>query len=219
MKTQSKQTNPTARRSSRTAFVAALATALAFALPAAAEDSASGSALFRKGSKHVALVAGYGVGFRFANPSFNKELRDVGMINVIPRVGFGISDPVGVDSWYHGNVEILLEGAFLWNTSPHSGFGGGGGTTLRYNFLSWDRFVPYIDANGGLIGMDFELENQSDGFNFNVGAGAGAHWFLTDRTAFTTEVRWQHISNARTKLPNNGINDVLFLGGFSYFWD
>lgn len=185
------------------------------------DDGLAGRELFRRGSKQVALLGGYGDGFRWGsarNADYNRELRDVGIVNVIPRLGFGLTDPIG-DSWYRGNVETLLEGAFLINTDPRSGFAGGGGTSLRYNFLQWDRVVPFVDANLGLLDLDFDVESQSDGFNFNVGAGVGSHWFVSDRTAVTTEVRWQHISNARTKLPNNGINDVLYLLGVSYFWD
>ena len=47
--------------------------------------------------------------------------------------------------------------------------------------------------------------------------GTGAHWFVSDRTAISTEVRWQHISNMNIETPNDGINDVLFLLGVSYF--
>ena len=50
-----------------------------------------------------------------------------------------------------------------------------------------------------------------------VGFGTGAHWFVGQRTAITTEVRWQHISNMNTRLPNDGINDAEFLLGTSYF--
>jgi hypothetical protein len=115
-------------------------------------------------------------------------------------------------------VELLVEGALLFDTEPEFGFAGGIGSTLRYNFLPWRRVVPFVDANFGLLGLDFDLSRQSDGFNFNVGAGSGSHWLVGERTTITTEVRWQHISNMNTKLPNDGINDVLFLIGFTRFF-
>jgi len=111
----------------------------------------------------------------------------------------------------------VFEGALLFNTAPNSGFAGGAGSTLRYNFLPWSRIVPFVDANFGIVGLDFDLSRQSDGFNFNVGFGTGAHWFVGQHTAITTEVRWQHISNMNTRLPNDGINDAEFLLGTSYF--
>jgi len=202
--------------------------ALALALACAATPWQAGAeeppqpdhrALFHRGGMQVALLAGYGVGFRAGsekNRRISAELGDVGIAQVIPRFGVGITDPLWGDSWIRGNVEILFEGALLFNTSPHFGFAGGVGSTLRYNFLPWRRVVPYIDANFGVLGLDFDLERQSDGFNFNVGFGTGSHWFVGERFSIVTEVRWQHISNADTSQPNDGINDVLFLIGLSY---
>ncbi|MEA3412378.1 MAG: acyloxyacyl hydrolase [Pseudomonadota bacterium] len=136
---------------------------------------------------------------------------------IVPRLGISATDPLFGDSWYRGNVEFLYEGAFIWNTEPNSGFAAGAGTTLRYNFLKHERVVPFLDANFGIVNLDFDLDLQSDGFNFNVGFGTGAHWFVSRDTAISTEVRWQHISNKNTQFPNNGINAALFLLGVSYF--
>ncbi len=185
-------------------------------------DASSGNTHFRSGSKQVALLAGYGVAFRMGSKSnrrISRELADVDLVNIVPRLGFGVTDPVGGDSWWRGNVEILVEGAFLINTGPTGGFAGGAGTTLRYNFLRNERFIPFLDGNLGILGTDFDLDRQANGFNFNVGAGVGTHWFVTDRTALTFEARWQHISNAGTKQENDGINDALFLIGATYFYD
>ncbi|MEE8474721.1 MAG: acyloxyacyl hydrolase [Myxococcota bacterium] len=100
-----------------------------------------------------------------------------------------------------------------------SGVAVGGGATLRYNFLSGKRLVPFLDANAGIVHLDFDLQHQSDGFNFNVGFGGGFHRFMSRRTALTTSIRWQHFSNLGTNLPNDGINAVQFLIGVSYFWE
>jgi len=186
------------------------------------DGSAAANQNFRKGSKQVALVAGYGVGFRMgsrANRRISRELADVDLVNIVPRIGFGVTDPIGGDWWFRGNVEMLVEGALLINTGPTSGFAGGAGTTLRYNFLRNERLIPFIDANLGILGTDFDLDRQANGFNFNVGGGVGTHWFVTNRTALTFEARWQHISNAGTKQENDGINNALFLVGVSFFYD
>ncbi len=192
--------------------------------PRAVETSGDASpGRFHQGGKSATLVAGYGVGFRVGSDEDRKksaELEDVRIVNVLPRFGIGLTDPVGGDSWYRGNLETTFEGALLVNTEPHSGVGGGVGTALRWNFLFAEEVVvPYVDIYVGIVGIDFDLERQSDGFNLNVGAGAGAHWFVRPRIAIDTEVRWQHISNAGTSKPNDGINDVLFLLGASYYFD
>ena len=177
---------------------------------------------FHKGSKQVALLGGYGIGFRMgkrANRRISRELKFVRPVELVPRIGIGVTDPLGGESWYRGNVEMLFEGALLFNTEPRFGFAGGVGTTLRYNFLRGSRFIPYLDGNFGVLGVDFDLERQANGFNFNVGAGVGSHWFIGDRTAVSVEARWQHISNAGTKQENDGINAALFLFGFTVFLD
>lgn len=217
---------PSRLRSSRLASLAgSLLLAGLLIQPAAAEAGGEPGdpGVFRRGGKHAAFLAGYGVGFRMGSDEDREksaELRDVGIVNLIPRLGIGVTDPMGGDSWYRGNIEALFEGALLINTRPHSGVGGGLGTSLRYNFLFAERrFVPYLDANLGIVGIDFDLDRQADGFNFNVGAGGGVHWFVRPRTSIDTEVRWQHISNAGTRRPNDGINDVLFLLGVTHFFD
>jgi lipid A 3-O-deacylase len=176
---------------------------------------------FVRGGKELSLSLGYGLGVRTGSAaarSRSRELGDVSLVEVIPRFGIGVSDPLGGEAWYRGNLEALVEGALAFNTHPRFGYALGGGSTLRYNFLSWDRFVPFLDANLGVVYLDFDLEGQSDGFNFNVGFGAGFHQFVSKSTALTPAVRYQHFSNAGLNEPNRGINDVLFLLGISCFW-
>jgi hypothetical protein len=199
--------------------VAALPQAAPAEPPPGRDDPAA--TWFVRGGKHAAFSAGYGIGFRTGSKSDrekSRELGDVSLIELVPRVAIGITDPLGGDAWYRGNVEMSLEGAVIFNTEPRFGWAAGGGSTLRYNLLYGRRLVPFLDANFGLLHLDFDLEGQSDGFNLNVGFGTGFHWFLSERTALTPAVRWQHISNAGTSSPNAGINDVLFLIGASYFW-
>jgi opacity protein-like surface antigen len=176
---------------------------------------------FKDGSRHFGMLAGYGTGFRMGSKEdreSSRELAGVRLVEFIPRIGFGMTDRLGGDAWYAGNIETLYEGALFHNTAQNGGYGIGLGTTLRYNFIFSDKVVPFIDANFGIISLNLDLERQSDGFNFNIGFGGGAHWFVSDNMAITTEIRWQHISNAKTKLPNDGINAGLFLLGFSYFF-
>jgi hypothetical protein len=182
---------------------------------------APSAAWFARGGKQLSLSLGYGLGFRTGSEearSRSEELGDVSLIEVVPRFGIGISNPLGGKAWYRGNFEALVEGAVVFNANPRFGYALGGASTLRYNFLIWDRFVPFLDANFGMVYTDFDLEGQSDGFNFNVGFGTGFHQFLSQHTALTPAVRYQHFSNAGLNEPNRGINDVLFLLGVSYFW-
>ena len=202
-----------------------LALLVALPLGSRAESTSEAGAVdfFHSGSKQLGFLAGYGIGFRSGSGSSREgieELGDVGIVNLISRFGIGLTDPLGSpDSWIRGNIELLVQLDVLLNTRPHFGRGIGAGISLRYNFLRGERIVPYLDANLGLLGLDFDLAGQADGFNFNVGLGLGAHWFVRSRLAIDTEVRWQHISNANTRRPNHGINDALILVGMSYFFD
>jgi hypothetical protein len=204
------------------AAVAAAAIACASIVLVAASARAEGDIRerFHAGAMHAGLTVGYGYGFRFgsdANKRLSAELGEVRPVAVIPRFGYGFTDPIGGDSFLRGNVDLIFEAALLYDTEPHEGFGGGVGTSLRYNFLCSRLAVPYAEINLGVLGLDFDLNRQSDGFNFNVGAGVGSHWRLNDELSITTEIRWQHISNAYTQRPNDGINTIQFLIGF-YRW-
>lgn len=179
------------------------------------------SQYFSNGSRHFGMSLGYGVGFRMgpsADREISRELAGVRLLEVIPRYGIGMTDRLGGDAWYSGSFATVFEGAFFHNTAQNGGYGAGLGATLRYHFLSHEKVVPFVDANFGVITLNLDLERQSDGFNFNVGFGGGAHWFVKDNLAITTELRWQHISNADTEKPNDGINAGLLLVGFSYFF-
>ena len=88
---------------------------------------------------------------------------------------------------------------------------------LRYNFLQLARVVPFIEAGAGVVGTDFDLKGQSDGFNFSLQGGLGFHFFVLPQVALTAESRFHHISNAGLRQPNSGINDCVFLIGTSFF--
>lgn len=181
--------------------------------------------LFRYGKQEVGIGVGYTEGFRFGESA--PELEEVNLIYVAPRWGIGISDPMGGDAWYRGNFELLMEGAILIQTDPTDGFGAGLTAMVRYNFLSEGRFIPFVEGGAGLLGIDFDLSSrrrpeaeiggQRDGFNFSLHFGVGSHYFVSDRTALTGEVRYHHISNAETRQPNNGIDSVVFMLGVSVF--
>jgi opacity protein-like surface antigen len=166
---------------------------------------------FGAGKKRIELSAGYGRGF---SPS-----PEVSMAEVLPRFGIGLEDFGARDDWYRGNLEILADGIFAFNTEPHSGYVVGAGAALRYNFLAGRRIVPYVDGSVGLVYLDFDLAEQSDGFNFALGVGGGIRWFATERWSLSPELRWQHFSNAGTQLPNRGINALVVLLGASYHFD
>ena len=172
---------------------------------------------FSRWSHHLSLMGGYGFGLPIG-ASADSDLEDTQYAAVIPRWGIGLTNPLGRDdAWYRGNLELLLEGAFLFQHEPRNGFAGGGGFMLRWNFLRLGRFVPFAEIGAGLIDLDFDFDEQSDGLNFTPQGGFGLHWFATERLAITGGWRLHHISNAGTKDENDGINSSLFLLGVSFY--
>ncbi len=106
-----------------------------------------------------------------------------------PRGGVSASPTPGGDAFYRGNVELLAEGQFFFETEPTSGFGGGFALVFRYNFLPEGKFIPFVEAGAGILSLDFDVAGQRDGFNFSPQAGLGFHYFLSENTALTGEWR------------------------------
>lgn len=179
----------------------------------------SPASLFGLGRQKIGLAVGYGFGIPLGGTK-GGDVEEIQYTYVAPHWGIGISNPMGGDSWYRGNVELLMEGAFIINFEPKSGFAGGATAMLRYNFLPGGNFIPFIELGGGIVSLDFDLQDeQSDGFNFTPQGGVGFHYFVSERTALTAQWRLHHISNAGIDEPNDGINSSLFLIGVSAFLD
>jgi hypothetical protein len=173
-------------------------------------------ARFGKGSQEWGLSLGRGTGLDIWG-SRGADTADVEVVGLLPRFGVGLSDPVGRDSWVHGNLELVVEGSVLAAYGPKGGFVGGVGLAFRYNLLGWQRMVPFVEIGGGVGGIELDLDDQSDGLAFSAHGGLGVHWWLSERTAFTASWRLHHLSNAGIGGDNAGINDSMFLVGMSYF--
>jgi len=183
--------------------------------PSMEESAASPAWLFGSGQQEVAIAVGYAIHLPIRGRP--EEIEDTQFVFLAPRWGIGISDSLGGDAWYRGNVELLGEGQFLFETEPNKGFAGGFALLFRYNFLPNGKIIPFVQAGAGVLGVDFDVEGQRDGFNFSVQAGIGFHYFVAKRTALTGEWRWHHVSNAFTRKPNSGVDSSVFIIGASFF--
>lgn len=204
------------RRPAEILFVTSLALLSVSGRAAAQAGAAAGG--FGYGKQEIGLTSGYGAGWGIFE-SRGTENADVVSVPLFPRWGVGITDPLGGDSWYRGNLSLTVEGFFLLNREPRNGFAAGGAFSFRYNFLARSGLVPYVEIGAGMTHLDFDLADQRDGFNFLLQFGAGAHWLIRERTALTAGWRFLHISNANLRRPNPGINMNLFLIGPTFFLD
>jgi lipid A 3-O-deacylase len=171
---------------------------------------------FGFGKQSLGISVGHGLALPVGGTDA-PQLEDIQFVYVTPRWGVGISDPVGGRSWYRGNFELLLEGTFLYIFEPKRGIAGGIAPTLRYNFLTGSRIIPFLQAGIGFIALDADLRRQADGLNFILQSGLGLHYFISQRTALTGEWRFHHISNASIHDRNAGINSSLFMLGVTFF--
>ena len=176
----------------------------------------SGTAsVFGRWKHAVSLSSGYGWGHELSGSW--RDALDVQTIPVLPRWSMGVTDLLGAGTWYAGVLDVALEGLFLVNRQPRAGSAEGGAAALRYNFLGRSRLVPYLGAGAGMLALDFDLETQRDGFNFALFGEVGLSALVTDRVAVTGGYRLQHISNARTRRPNAGIDTSFACLGVTMF--
>jgi hypothetical protein len=194
--------------------LAFLGTTSAFAEPA--PRVLEGRAVFGKDAREWGLSVAQGTGLGIWG-SQGGDAEDVRFVGLVPRYGVGLSDPVAEESLLHGNLELLVEAGLLAAYGPKGGFLGGANVVLRYNFLSFERLVPFVELGAGVAYLELDLESQSDGIAFTPQGGLGLHWWLSPQTSLTAAWRLHHVSNAGIGADNDGINESLLLIGVSWF--
>jgi hypothetical protein len=183
---------------------------LAMGVPAHA--LADAPAAFRRGGMWIGLSSGYAHSFRTGS----DDVANVEYVPIYPRFGLSLG-PLGGSSWYRGAVDCMFEPTFLVQVEPHDGFAGGAAIGARYNALALDPLVPFVEIGAGIVDMNLDLEELSDGVGFPLYAGVGAHLFLTDHLAITPQWRFHHLSNGGTGRSNRSLNDSVALVGLTFF--
>ncbi len=148
----------------------------------------------------------------------NAPSADRSAIFVMPRIGMVLTDPWGA-GWWKGNVEFLVQPVFARFTRPFAAEAAGGSFIFAYNFLSFGRWVPFVDAGAGMIWTNLapRISEQSTQFEFTLETGFGVHYFLTERLTWIMGARLHHISNGGLGERNTGINGVLPYVGIACF--
>ena len=132
--------------------------------------------------------------------------------------GYMLGDIQAAGHWYRGNWEVRVEliggGQFAAETcwvmglAPH----------LRYHFGTGTRWIPFVDAGGGVALTNISDPDLRGTFQFNLQAGAGVNWFIKDNLAINVEGRYLHISCAGLHNPNYGVNTLGILVGVGWFF-
>lgn len=182
---------------------------------AAAQSAIEARNAMTKGTIEIGGALGYAQGTTAIG---NGSSSNRSAVFVMPRVGMVLTDPLG-QSWWEGNVELLVEPVFARFTNPFAAEAAGGSFVLKYNFVSFGRWMPFWDAGAGMIWTNLapRIPEQSTQFEFVLETGPGVHYFVTDRLTWTMGVRLHHISNSNLGDRNTGINGVLPYVGISFF--
>jgi hypothetical protein len=137
---------------------------------------------------------------------------------VLPRVGLVVTDSIGA-GWWQGNIEVLGEPLFARFTQPFAAEAAGGSLVVKYNLLSFGRWMPFWDVGAGMIWTNLapRIPEQSTPLEFVLETGPGVHYFMTETWTLTMGVRFHHISNGGIGDRNTGINAVLPYMGISIF--
>ena len=182
---------------------------------AAAGSSFEARDAMTRGTVEVGAATGFWQGTTAVgnSPSANRSA-----VFVLPRVGMVLTDPLGTGRW-QGNVEVLVEPLFARFTKPFAAEVAGGSFVVKYNFLSFGRWMPFWDAGAGMVWSNLapRIPEESTQFQFVLETGPGVHYFMTETLTLTMGVRFHHFSNAGIGDRNTGLNAVLPYVGFSVF--
>lgn len=180
-----------------------------------AHATLSGQNRLQKGAIEIGVATGYAQATTAIgdSPSANRSA-----VLVLPRIGIVLTDALG-SGWYQGNLELLLEPVYARFTRPFTAEAAGGSLVLKYNFLSFGRWLPFWDAGAGMIWTNLapRIPEQSTQFEFVLETGPGVQYALTTNLMWTMGVRFHHISNGGLGERNTGINAVLPYAGLSWF--
>lgn len=171
--------------------------------------------LVHRGTLEVGMASGYWQDF---NPFGNEPSANRSAVFVLPRVGMVLTDPF-VAGPLTGNLELMVEPFFARFVQPFAAEAAGGSLVLKYNFLSFGRWMPFWDAGAGMLWTNLapRIPEQSTQFNFDLETGPGVHYFVSKTVGLTLGVRFHHISNAGLGDRNIGLNAVLPYFGVSFF--
>jgi hypothetical protein len=181
---------------------------------AGAEDAS----LFLFGPQQVGIALGYGHGIKLtrSDPLESHEVRE---FIVRPHWQIELTRRPEEPAWYGGALAFRVEVPILANFRPRRGVAGGLELLLRYNFVRWEPFAPYLEAGAGLIDVEFDLADQANSLAFTTEAGAGLCYRIGPRVSVDAGMRLQHLSNANIRLPNGSIDTLQFMLGLAYHFD
>jgi len=192
---------------------------VALLLPTVAySETSSGPVSARDVVKKGTIEGGVAVGWLQGEDVLRSTSANRNAVYVLPRIGMVLTDELG-SGRLAGNLEVMVEPLYARYYQPFYASAAGGSLMAKYNFLTFGRWMPFIDIGAGMLWTDLapRIREQSTPFNFILQAGPGVQYFATQQLALTLGARFHHISNAGIGERNIGLNSVLPYVGISYF--
>jgi len=87
---------------------------------------------------------------------------------------------------------------------------------LIYNFKSFEKLTPYVDAGVGFIVTDLSPYGFGEDWGFTPQIGIGFRYAVKDDQFIRFSYRYHHISNAGLKTPNKSIDSNFLFIGYSF---
>lgn len=158
------------------------------------------------GSWERRLVLFGGTNQRIVGSGEGRKTRAIGL-------AFERSDRYLTGRGWRGS--FLFEGAYVRSLPDRTDLFDAGGID-GVQLLGGVRFSPgrsplYFEALSGFFVVTRLSRDLSSAFNFAPTLGVGARFGRVD-----LGVRFTHVSNADTHLPNNGLNLVSFVAGYRF---
>ena len=170
--------------------------------------------ILKRGAIEAGGAIGYWEEFLFPSEAHSSSRH---AIFVMPRIGVIVTDEMNA-GLLSGNLAVQLEPFYGRFRNGLSGDAAGVSAVLKYNLLSFGRWVPFWDVGVGLLWTDLapRIAEDSSQANFALETGPGIQYYATTSMALTLGVRYHHISNAGIGARNLGLDAVLPYAGVSW---
>jgi lipid A 3-O-deacylase len=145
-------------------------------------------AILKRGTIEAGGTVGYWDEFLFPTEAHSANRHAV---FIMPRIGMVMSDELGA-GMLSGNLEVLVEPFYGRFTNRFSGDAAGASLVMKYNLLSFGRWVPFWDVGVGLLWTDLapRIAEDSSQVNFALETGPGVQYFVATSMAVTVGVRY-----------------------------
>jgi len=191
---------------------AVLLLSLLAASPALAFDATQ---TFRQGATVLSVEGGGGTQSNIEGKGTQSDL-DLWYVGI--RYSILPLAPAG-PSLLRGSLEVGLEPLYQRYFGGREGFLAGVQAHGRWHFLSFGRFVPYVELAAGIGGTDLRALEIDSSLAFVLSGGVGLSYFVSDQAAIYAGYRMIHVSNGNTTSRlNRGFEADTGVVGFSYFF-